>query len=359
MKKVLVLILSIVAIVMSGCSQQDDISWIPEELDSERFVYSSRMYGQLIRYDIVEKKATVACPDPMCKHESDCLVTNIMFSYVGDGYVIYGRMDNGILGGYSMYSFDLKGGVITKILECPRFQSVTFIQDFAIFTASRVVYDEDGRAKGEVWDVYKYYMDRNELITINREGLNGELTVVDYTDENIIWLDYYASSGYSCFKTDYNFDNMTPTDYITRIDQYDYEITDSYSDDGSLTFNISRKNINNGVIEQLLTDVTSYRLDNTNEPRGIVYNSYTEDGGNDVIRYIDLTDLTKKKLADLPQGYTFTDDIVFPNTGTSLYANGYVGIYVTYSDHGHADAHNSNTVFFVNIDSGDSFIITP
>lgn len=45
--------------------------------------------------------------------------------------------------------------------------------------------------------------------------------------------------------------------------------------------------------------------------------------------------------------------------GTSLYANGYVGVYVTYSGHEHADAHNDNTMFFVNIETGDNFIISP
>lgn len=359
MKKFLTLLLVVAMVVLSGCKEDTSNTWVPEEFNSERFIYSSRMYGQLMRYDIVDRKATIACPDPMCKHGANCLVTNIKFSYVGNDHILYGRMENGVLGGYTMYSLDLKEGRIVKILDCPRFQDITFIEDFAIFTASHVVYNEDGSVKGEVWDVYKFFLERNELIKINSESLNGELVVYDFNDESILWLDYYGYSGYSFFKTDYDFNNMTPSDYYIRIKQYDYLITNDYAEDGTITFNISRKNVNNGVIEQLLTDVTSYRLDNSDDPKGIVYNSYTEDGGKDVIRYIDLSDLSTKKLTDLPKGYTFTEDIVFPNTGTSLYANGYVGVYVTYSNHEHSDSHNSNTMFFVNIYTGDSFIISP
>ena len=160
MRKIISLLIVLTLLMLSGCKNTPDTSWVPEGEETERFVYSSRMYGQLIRYDIIDRKATIACPDPMCKHGSDCLVTNIFASYVGDGYILYVRMQNGLLSGMSMYSLNLNNGSITKIVDCPRFQRVTFINDFAVFTGSRVIYNDDVSVKGQVWDVYKYYMMR-------------------------------------------------------------------------------------------------------------------------------------------------------------------------------------------------------
>lgn len=360
MKRFILVLLIIASIILSGCNDEPDTSWMIEGGETDRFIYSSRMYGQLIRYDVVDQKATVACPDPMCEHGSDCLATNIFASYVGEEYIVCVRLNNGILGGNTMYSLDLKTGSYTKVMECPRFQQVAFINDFALFSGSRVIYNEDGSVKGEVWDVYKYYMGKNELIKINKESLNDGLYVANYTDDRIIWCDLYRNSGYDYFETDYNFENLTPCENNLCIGEYEYEIDSDYAEDGSITFDISRKHIKTGDTEVLLSNITSYRLDNINDPKGIVYNSFIEDKNKFVIRYISLGDLSVKKLAGLPRGYTYNgSELVFPNIGTSLYANGYVGVYVTSSDHDLSDGHNSNTMFFVNIENGENFVINP
>ena len=103
--------------ILCSCNQSSDLDMNfanPEE----RFIYSYRNYGTLIRYDIIDKKATIACPDPLCEHGKDCPVTNIFTAYVSKDYIMYGKLENGLLGGYTIYCYDLINGIVSKILEC-------------------------------------------------------------------------------------------------------------------------------------------------------------------------------------------------------------------------------------------------
>ena len=94
------------------------------------------------------------------------------------------------------------------------------------------------------------------------------------------------------------------------------------------------------------------------DPKGVVYNTYENDDGR-TIYYKSLSDLSVKELCRIPDEYALTSDLVYPNIGTTLYAGGYIGIYASQKDADHSEAHNGNTMLFVNIDTGDTFVLTP
>lgn len=355
-KKMTALILILLATsIIWGCKKSPDPD-INMEVTGDRFVYAAKMYGKLIRYDVIDKKATVFCPDPLCNHDKkDCLATNIFTAHVGNGYIMYGRLEDGILGGNTIYCYDLKNGTISKVMDCPRYQEIAFIKDDAYFSASHVEYDDNGKPKGEVWDVYRYTMASKELVKINEESLGNGVKVEDYTESRIVWFDFGGSGDFS---TDYNFQNQAPETYELKTGNHIYDIQTNYNEDGSFTHSIYRKEIDSDNWEEVVTGIFSYRLDNIDDPKGIVYNVNADNEWNSVY-YIQLSDLSTKRLGTVPNGYTLTIDGVYPEIGTTLYANGYIGIYVSKEGADHSEAHNGNTLWFVNKDNGDNFIVTP
>ena len=356
----IVLLVSLMMTMLWGCGKttKDPIGDLDLSGDVEnRFVYAAKMYGKLIRYDVVDKKAVVACPDPLCGHDTkSCLATNIYTAHVGNDYIMYGRLEDGLLGGDTIYCYDLKRGTISKVMDCPRYQEIAFIKDAAYFSASHVEYDDDGKPQGEVWDVYRYTMASKELVKINDESLGNEVVVEDYTDRQIVWFDFGGSGSY--FTTDYNFKNQAPTTNELKIGNYIYDIKTNYNEDDSFTHSIHRKEINTENWEEVVTGIFSYRLDNIDDPKGIVYN-INEKGEWNSIYYKQLSDLSTRKIGTVPKGYTLTNDGVYPEMGTTFYAGGYIGIYVSKDNADHSESHNGQTVWFVNIDNGDNFIVTP
>ena len=360
MRKIIIVLL-LAAFMMNmlwGCQKPSDFDDMDTESTDERFIYSSRMYGILIRYDIIDKKAVIACPDPLCKHRKDCPVTNIYTSYVSKDYIMYGKLEDGLLSGKTIYCYDLKNGTIVKVLECPRYQDITFIQDAAYFSASHVTYNADGSSQGEVWDVYRYNLSSHELIKLNDEDLVSEVCVENYTKDQIVWFDFHKMTGFDYFSTDYDFHNIAPANRNLKIENYDYEISSYYGEDGALLYGISRMESSTGVSEEVLKGVASYRLDNIDDPRGIVYNTYQNDDGRTIF-YKQLSDLTVKELCRIPDDYSLSGDEIYPNIGTTLYAGGYIGIYVLSKDAEHSEYHSGNTMLFVNIKTGDTFVLAP
>lgn len=357
-KITLLLLLSLIISALWGCGNKSPTGDLDfPEITGDRFVYAVKMYGKLIRYDVIDKKAVIACPDPLCRHDTtSCLVTNIFTAYVSHDYIMYGRLEEGILGGYTIYCYDLKNGIISQLLDCPGYQSVTFIKEAAYFSASHVEYDGDGKPKGSVWDVYRYTMKSKELVKLNEEGLGSAVSVETYTDNQILWWDCDGSGSY--FTTDYNFKNQTPATYELRTGDYVYDFKTIYGEDGTFTHTICRKKTKSDNWEEVVAGIFSYRLDNADDPKGIVYN-INEKSEWDSIYYKKLSDLSVRKIGTVPKGYTLTNNGVYPEIGTSFYADGYIGIYVSKNSAKHSDTHNGNTVWFVNVDTGDNFVLTP
>ncbi len=361
MRKVITILFLVLLMitVLCGC---DNNTKHPDDPDlfgntEDRFVYVAKMYGKLIRYDVVDKKAVIACPDPLCRHDTiSCLATNIYTAYVGHDYIMYGRLEDGLLGGYTIYCYDLKGGTISKVLDCPGYQEIKFINNAAYFSASHVEYDDDGKPKGAVWDVYRYTMASKELVKINDESLGSAVNVQSYTKDQILWCDHEGAGSY--FTTDYNYKDQAPATYELKTGNYVYDIKPNHKDDGSFTYTIYRKETNTDNWEEVVAGIFSYRLDNMDDPKGIVYN-INEKGEWNSIYYKQLSDLSTRKIGTVPKGYTLTNEGVYPEIGTTFYASGYIGIYVSKDNADHSESHNGNTVWFVNIDNGDNFIVTP
>lgn len=351
----LLLLALIILNILSGCVQPFDVEL---DVSGERFLYSCRMYGKIIRYDVVDKKAVLACPDPLCKHRKDCPVTNVFTAYVSDNYIMYGKLYNGLLGGYTILCYDLKAGKISKVLECPEYQEIAFINESAYFSASHVEYNDDGSPKGQVWDVYKYTMSSNDLIKLNEEGLMGPISVADYTEDKIVWFKFQNVSGDGYFSTDYNFKNQSAERNDWILGNYAYDFIFDHNSDSSFLMNIQREEITTGKVENVITGALSYRLDNINNPKGIVYNTHHNDDGRSIY-YTNLSDLDTKIIGTIPEGYSLTGEALFPNFGTTLYINGYIGVYVKKDTADHSEEHNGNTMFFVNIKNGDNFILAP
>ena len=165
MKKVLLsLFLVLSLIICCGCSDdKPPVIDNDENFGEQRFLYAATWGGRLIRYDVVDKKATVACPDPQCNHDDNCLVTKIDRLTVSDDYLLYVR---GEFAG-DIYCYDIKAGKIDKIHSAAQSSALYLINDTVFFSASQYEYNEDGSLKSEVWNVYKYDIVSKNLAKIN------------------------------------------------------------------------------------------------------------------------------------------------------------------------------------------------
>ena len=79
MKKIISLIL--IALLLFSFVSCKDTTEIPE-YKNDRYIYETIIladsgYNVIVEFDIISKSARIPCPDPLCEHGDDCLVSHI------------------------------------------------------------------------------------------------------------------------------------------------------------------------------------------------------------------------------------------------------------------------------------------
>lgn len=113
MKKLLSLILTLcyMGTLLCSCVKEPPVDvkeppkdeWVsPREAINERFIYRDSR-----RYDVVERKSTILCPDPLCEHGEGCVMSITGEIRLITEKYIYMIGGNGFLSNKSYYRYDI------------------------------------------------------------------------------------------------------------------------------------------------------------------------------------------------------------------------------------------------------------
>ncbi len=317
------------------------------DTEDEVCVYSAQWFGRLIRYDLVNKKASVVCPEPACEHK-DCPASSVDKYYVGNEHIVL--MKNN---GYSsaVYCYYINKGEFVKIMECAHTQLPIIGGSCTYFSAAYIEYAEGHKPLGRRWHVYKYDMENGELTTLTQEPL----TVAEgprprkINEASILWED---ENGY--YTTDLQYRNAQSADYNSgMLGDYEYIFEKVRCEDSVYRFNISAKNRVTGEVRDVLKGAHSYRLDFYDDPKGAVFTEYTIGEPVTELHYVSFDTLERKKLCTVPEGYSIMQ--VFTADNERRYIGDYVGVYIKSLDN---KSNHSEKMMFVNVKTGESFIIS-
>lgn len=349
MKKIVIaLIVIITLLTLLGCSSEYKII----EGDTN-FIYSAHWQGQLIKYDLANKKATIACPDPMCEHGEDCLVSNVSDDIcVSEDYIMF---KSGAWA-QALYCYDLKKGVIEKVMDYTSCQSVGIYDNFAFFSAAHMIYDDEGKPIRKEWYPYKYDMAKKKLTKLSDKPLNTEKGILPFgiDDNKILWRDGNGET----FATDFNFNEKSWEYTPMLIGDYIYSNNAEYQEDGSFYWNFSRTHISDGTVEEVIHAAFSYRLDNDDNPTGILFNTFHNGSDGNTLYRVKFDDLSVEELCDIPDGYLLSE--LYTAFGSRLYSGDYVGVYVHPENAEESNFENlGDTMLFVNVKTKEYFILAP
>lgn len=349
-KLIFIIIFIILLISLEGCHVHSNINEYTIS-DECVLVYSAIVGGRLIRYDLTNRRASVCCPDPLCDHGDSCPVSNIITYCVDNNYIVFSK------GNFNspLYCFDLENFNIKKIIDCQSCQTPKICGSFVFFSAAQIEYDDDGKPVSRIWNVYKYDMVNDDLLKLSKEPLDDDYGIIpiEFTNDRILW---YSPPHY--YTSDMDYENISNIDYKMTIGDYDYNNEVIREENGSFYYNFSRKDRNTGEIINVAHGVHSYRLDFNDNPQGMLFNSYHDGTNGNVLYYVNFDNLKVKSICVLPESYDLLD--LYTNRSTHQYADNYVGVYVKRSEDELENALlYGETMLFVNINTGEYFVISP
>lgn len=333
-----------VILMLCSCSNESVIG--SNDVTQNRFIYSAKWFGRLICYDLMDKKATIACPDPLCPHDDDCPVTNIQWYYVGDEYIAYSKRCNMNM---EMKVYDLKTRTIKTISKNPRQGVMTIVDNYVYFSATQMEYDELGNPTLEIWGIYRYDVKKQELKKLNTVPITKAHNVYMYDNNLLYWV-----GEENDYTTDYEYNNVQQIDPVKRTPVI---VEADYLDPLSTFSWTIKKELSNGKQEEVFQGVFSFGEDNPAAPKGMIFNSYHHNGGKTIF-YMDYDKFEVKKLCVLPEGLMAFD--LYTEFGSKRCLGNYVGIYIhndgmTYEE----AALTSESMMFIDINTGEYFILTP
>ncbi|MCD7776293.1 MAG: hypothetical protein LUH54_02850 [Firmicutes bacterium] len=340
---------------------------------ASRFLYTTEG-KKLVRYDVVEHKEIVACPDPLCEHDTeDCPVSKISLVHITSEYIAFVKeiFDDETC---ELYLYDLSDGSIATIatgMSQIYYPWVSANRDYVFYTASVLLFDDNGNSTDEIWYAYRYNIESGELETINgNEKIATGYRVIEDSGNSLVWYDMLAGMYYT---SDYDFGNFEEYDFIgeTVCGYYIYsDIKWTEYDDYYRT--VYKEDIESGEVEQILDNVSELRYDDIYSPSGIAYAgfNYNEEYGFNAkseIWYYDFETGESRLLIDVKDISDDFDYVRIQNhAGYYDYAGGYIMVYIghTYTYISEYDGEeymsaNSTHRLFINPETGDWFIMEP
>lgn len=337
---------------LCGCSNVPEN--IPNDLSSNRFIYSAKWFGRLICYDLIDKKASVACPDPLCEHGADCPVSEIQWYYISGDNIAFIKYGSGQSSNTAneLFLYDLKAGNIELVKSSPNIGMATIAKHFIYFSSTYMEYDENGKPVGNIWEIFRYDINTKELKKLNSESIADRHYVYYFTDELLYWTDdniYYT--------TNYDYENNKNVDPVIKKGDTVITLETDFSDPYSTFSWIVGRKLSNGETETVVSGVYSFGDDNPEEPKGMIFNSYHHNNGNTIF-YMDYNTFEIRKLCDLPEGIAAFD--LYTEQGSKRCLGNYVGIYVNADGISYEEAAlTSESIMFIDINTGEYFVLTP
>ncbi|MBQ9746228.1 MAG: hypothetical protein IJW21_05345 [Clostridia bacterium] len=260
MKKIsFFIIIAVFVLAFASCTREEP----REEYVNDRYFYetlrlSDSGLGVLVEFDIVGGSARIPCPDPLCGHGEDCLLTDIdgcrtsknCVYFYKDGFRAYNPAKN----------------EITLLFESGAqvFGPGQGAGNTVYFTVYSYDYDDTGMVTGSGHDVYRYDEQTYKLEKLTEEKLANKVDFVECKGEKIIWS-FFGEGKYT---TDLNFQNKTP--YEAPKEEYTLEINSRLPHSG-VAFECYMKNNESGEKTLVFPPAYSYRYANYEKKDSFFY----------------------------------------------------------------------------------------
>ncbi len=261
-----------------------------------RYLYSNTT-GQLIRYDLVNKRASVVCPDPLCKHEEGCISRTANGSLlVTDEYLCW---QSSMLGG-AYYLYDPSKNEVKIIHEASaNCRYPYYIYGKFYFSSADYEYDEEEKVRREVYHMYRYDPKTGIKERLSETPLLGAYDVITYDEHSITW----KVSGFDSVVTDLDFKQERKAMSNEAVNSVfgSYEMRYDYPTEG---FALYRKDQETGVEELLFAGANDFQTVVVNRHIfGMIYEvNYLRDPehnrywGSNRIEFVDWRDLSSRKI---------------------------------------------------------------
>lgn len=356
MKKIIILILCICTILLSSCNKSKGAS---EQTNNGNDIHGEMLYyatwnDRIVRFDIMNKRASVACPDPLCDHKDiDCPVMAIDKLSVQGNYLYFVKGNTNI--DFKVYCYDLLNGIIYEITECVDSTVPIMINEKSYFCAAYYEYDDDGNVIRELWDMYRYNPITKELNKLSTDPWPGMIYLDSYDESRITWnCDTGGDPLY--FSTDYDFMNILYIDYSDMdfsLDAGDYSIEGQIVwDAGTWSETLFKVDKTTGERSMIIDGVATSRYCEIGDTFGYLYNTYFHSNDGNTLYFLDCSTFSIRKIATVPDGYSIVD--VFVEYGNEMQCGDYVGIRVTNIE---SDVY-SNSMWIINLRTGENFVIS-
>lgn len=235
----------------------------------------------LLRYDVENRRASVACPDPLCTHQkidhgdisydpNECLAVDVsLFTCAGDRAYLIKEIYDETIPAYlcRLYVYDPAKNSITLIHESDN--SIYYAVEHygtVYYSADTYENNENGDPEFRKIGVYAYSLGTGEVVTLSYGELDELVYAYDLESDGIVW----RTMGGLYFKTDYGFDSrrevIYPSELLrvngeTNINGYEYTRTETYHRDGALLlYSRYRRNIETGEEEIFLRTLLHHVL---------------------------------------------------------------------------------------------------
>lgn len=375
MKKFISIILILATLILSltSCKGEEP----PEStFVNDRFIFQLDN-NVLKRYDLVSRTVSVACPDPLCEHGEDCIMSKVGSATITDKYVFVSRNWRPAISNMGYYVYDIEKNTIELMHETIGSEHMYVAGDYAYFSDREPVYDDTGLLIERVWYMYRYDLKAKKLEKISAEPVSGIARIVTSTESEIYWR--FDGTGVEYYITDYNFENKREWG-IEKYREYCQTLTTIGGYTMNMVYNVqpentSPENVIGSARRIELTDsagnkelVSEYasglRWDNLEKRAGFIYipgNFIPNKEGKLVfteenkIVYVGLADRSKRYEIDLPEN---TSVKITGFQGCRHYVGEYTSLEATiakYDENGEKYLHNG--IFVLNTKTGENFFI--
>ncbi len=370
MKKILtlILILAMLSLSLTSCKGEEP----PENnFVNDRFIFQLDN-NVLKRYDLVSRTVSVACPDPLCEHGEDCIMSKVGSATITDKYVFISRNWRPAISNMGYYIYDIEKNTIELMHETIGSEHMYVAGKYAYFSCREPVYDDTGMLIERVWYMYRYDLKAKKMEKLSAEPVSGIARIVTFTENEIYWR--FDGTGVEYYITDYNFENKrewSHKEYLEYCEQKNtvggYTLEDDWiHSEGTIGSGMKIELIDSNGNKELIAEYSNgLRWDNLENRTGFMYMPGdfipNEDGipaftpDDDKIIYISLIDRTKRYEIDLPEN-VWVKIVGFQ--GCRHYAQEYTSLEATmvkYDENG--EKYIQLGIFVLNTQTGENFFI--
>ena len=365
MRKIICIVLAVCTVFLASCKGEG----MQEEYLNDRYFYETVYledsgYGVIVEFDAVTKSARIPCPDPLCDHGKDCLVSHTRSSVNTSKNRAYFNS------GGALYVLDSAKTKISKLFDlknCTPYGPYQGIGSAVYFTVQEYEYSDTWEILGTVYNIYRYDEQKEKLTLLTSEPLRENVTFYGCKGDRIIW---YFTSERAYYSVDADFQNRQP--YSLPTEETVFVPERGNAPHSGVAFDLYKINQGGGEKTPVCQKASSYRFaDNSSKdaifycPTNLVQTGVNEETGEPIFSYRPVTGkLIYKSVTGKEDGYVYElpegEGILtaFMYTENERNAGAYVAFPYSraYTDDD-GRKHRRGGIFVVNTETKESFSI--